>query len=197
LRSSLEPLERRTCVVDYDVSNALKPVSQELGWPRGATALAYTIAAVTIGVSGVLWGRLADRYGTRPIVVLGTLARPAALLLLSRLTSLPQFYAFYILLGAFGVAATNVPIIANVGLWITRRKGTALGILSAGGPLGQVCVAFLAGHVVLAFGWRTAYLVLAVVYAVVAVPLALMVRTPPLLAAAWSSAIGTAATPTT
>jgi hypothetical protein len=28
----------------------------------------------------------------------------------------------YILLGAFGVAAVNVPIIANVGLWLTRRR---------------------------------------------------------------------------
>ena len=164
----------------------LKPISQEFAWPRGATALAYTVAALTIGVSGVVWGRLADRYGTRPIVIVGALAQPTALLLLSRLTSLPQFYAFYILLGAFGFAAVNVPIIANVGLWFGRRKGTALGILSAGGPLGQVLVVFLAGHVIVAFGWRTAYLTLAVVYAVVAVPLAFMVRTPPLLAAARS-----------
>jgi len=159
----------------------LKPVSGELGWPRGATALAYTIATVTIGVAGLLWGRLADRYGTRPFVVLGALAQPTALVLLAGLTSLPQFYAFYILLGAFGVAAVNVPIIANVGLWFTRHKGMALGILSAGGPLGQVLVAFLAGHVIVAFGWRPAYLTLAVVYAVLAIPLAFLVRTPPLL----------------
>lgn len=164
----------------------LKPVSQEFGWPRGATALAYTIATVTIGVAGVLWGRLADRYGTRPFVVLGALAQPTALLLLSSLGSLPQFYAFYILLGALGVAAVNVPIIANVGLWFTRRKGTALGVLSAGGPMGQVLVVFLAGHVIVADGWRTAYLMLAVIYAVVSIPLALMVRTPPLLAAVRS-----------
>jgi MFS family permease len=160
----------------------LKPVSQEFGWPRGATALAYTIATATIGVAGVFWGRLADRYGTRPVVVLGALAQPIALALLSGLGSLPQFYGFYILLGAFGVAAVNVPIIANVGLWFTRRKGTALGILSAGGPLGQVLVAFLAGHVIVGFGWRAGYLTLAVLYAVLAIPLAFMVRTPPLLA---------------
>lgn len=164
----------------------LKPVSQEFGWPRGATALAYTIATATIGVAGVFWGRLADRYGTRPVVVLGALAQPIALALLSGLGSLPQFYGFYILLGAFGVAAVNVPIIANVGLWFTRRKGTALGILSAGGPLGQVLVAFLAGHVIVGFGWRAGYLTLAVLYAVLAIPLAFMVRTPPLLAG-WRS----------
>src|SRR6266545_7210907 len=52
----------------------LKPVSQEFGWPRGATALAYTIAALTIGVAGVGWGRLADRFGTRPIVLAGAAA---------------------------------------------------------------------------------------------------------------------------
>lgn len=159
----------------------LKPLSTEFGWPRGATALAYTVATVTIGVAGVFWGRIADRYGTRPVVVIGALAQPIALFLLAGLESLPRFYALYMLLGGIGFAAINVPIIANVGFWFTRRKGLALGILSSGGPLGQGLVSFMAGHIVVAFGWRTAYLTLAVVYAVVAVPLALMVRTPPLL----------------
>jgi MFS family permease len=159
----------------------LKPISAEFGWPRGATALAYTIATASIGIAGVVWGRLADRFGTRATALVGALAQPAALLLLSRLGSLPQFYAFYVLLAALGVAAVNVPVIANVGLWFTRRKGTALGILSAGGPLGQAFVAFVAGHIIVAFGWRTAYLALAVVYATLSIPLALMIRRPPLL----------------
>jgi MFS family permease len=159
----------------------LKPISQELGWPRGATALAYTIAAVTVGVAGVAWGRLADRFGTRPIVLVGAVAQPTAFVLLSGLSSLPQFYAFYIVLGALGIAAVNVPIIANVGLWFTRRKGTALGILSAGGPLGQVTVAFIAGQVVSMYGWRAAYLTLAVVFAAFSLPLVALLRQPPVL----------------
>jgi MFS family permease len=161
----------------------LKPISQEFGWPRGATALAYTSAAVTIGFAGVAWGRIADRYGTRLVVLVGAVMQPLTLLLLSGLGSLPAFYALYIVLGALGFAAVNVPIIANVGLWFSRRRGTALGILSAGGPLGQASLAFLAGHIIVAAGWRSAYLVLSVIYAVLAVPLALMVRTPPVLTA--------------
>src|SRR5512143_509996 len=62
----------------------LKPISQEFGWPRGATALAYTIAALTIGVAGVGWGRLADRVGTRPVVLVGAIVQPTAFWLLSR-----------------------------------------------------------------------------------------------------------------
>jgi MFS family permease len=156
----------------------LKPLSQEFGWPRGATALSYTAAAVVIGVAGVFWGRLADRYGTRPVVLVGAVAQPAALLLLSWLASLSQFYVLYMALGGFGFAAVNVPIIANVGLWFARRKGLALGILSSGGPLGQALVAFLAAHVVDAYGWRTGYLTLAILYALLAVPLALRTRGP-------------------
>ena len=76
-----------------------------------------------------------------------------------------------------------MPIIANVGLWFARRKGLALGILSSGGPLGQALVAFLAAHVIEAYGWRAAYTTLAILYAMLAVPLALLVRRPPLLAA--------------
>jgi MFS family permease len=177
----------------------LKPVSQHFGWPRGATAFAYTSAALTIGVAGVLWGRLADRYGARMIVIFGAIAQPTALTLLAGTASLSQFYAFYIVLAACGVAAVNVPVIANVGLWFTRRKGTALGILSAGGPLGQIIVAFVAGQVIVSYGWRAGYLTLAVVYAVVSIPLAFLIRTPPVLAkggAATTSAAGRPALPT-
>ncbi|MBM3218652.1 MAG: MFS transporter [Candidatus Rokubacteria bacterium] len=162
----------------------LKPISQEFGWPRGATALAYTIGAVTIGIAGVLWGRLADRYGTRPVVLVGAIAQPTALVLLAGISSLPQFYAAYVVLAALGVAAVNVPTIANVGLWFHRHQGTALGVLSAGGPLGQILVAFVAGHVIVSYGWRAAYLTLAVIYAVGSIPLAFMIRTPPVLAGA-------------
>lgn len=168
----------------------LKPLSEEFGWPRGATALSYTTAAVTIGLAGVFWGRLADRYGTRRVVLVGAVAQPTALLLLSSLGSLAQFYALYMALGGLGVAAVNVPIVANVGLWFVRRKGLALGILSAGGPLGQAMVAFLAAHVIDTYGWRAAYLTLAIVYALLAVPLAFLVRTPPLLATGAPAARG-------
>ena len=159
----------------------LKPISQEFGWPRGATALAYTIGAFTIGIAGVAWGRLADRYGTRAIVLIGAVVQPTALVLLAGTRSLSQFYTFYILLAALGVAAINVPTIANVGLWFHRHKGTALGVLSAGGPLGQIIVAFVAGHVIVAFGWRAAYLTMAVIYAAGCIPAAFMIRMPPVL----------------
>ena len=165
----------------------LKPLSREFGWPRGSTALAYTTAAITIGLAGVFWGRLADRYGTRPVVLVGAVAQPAVLLLLSWLGSLSHFYGLYMALGGLGFAAVNVPIIANVGLWFSRRKGLALGILSSGGPLGQALVAFLAAHVIETHGWRVAYLTLAIVYALLAVPLALLVRTPPLLGSGRTS----------
>lgn len=170
----------------------LKPISTEFGWARGTTALAYTAAALAIGLGGLMWGRLADRFGTRRIVLIGAVAQPAAFFLLSHVTSLPRFYLLYILLGGLGFAAINVPIIANVGLWFSRRKGLALGILSSGGPLGQALIASVAASVVIAFGWRTAYLTLGIVYAMISVPLALLVRTPPVLAGGLSGSTATA-----
>ena len=158
----------------------LKPVSVEFGWPRGATSFAYTVGTLAIGSGGIVWGRLADRHGTRPVVLLGTLMQPTVLFLLSALTSLPQFYLFYMLLGGVGFAAVNVPIIANVGLWFTRNKGLALGIVSAGGALGQGVVPLVAAHLISATGWRAAYLALSVGYLLVGPLLALMVRTPPI-----------------
>jgi len=157
----------------------LKPVSEEFAWPRGATSLAYTVGTLAIASAGIVWARLADRRGTRPVVLVGALAQPAALFLLSGIGSLPEFYLFYMLLGGVGFAAVNVPIIANVGLWFTRNKGLALGIVSAGGALGQGVVPFVAAYLISASGWRRAYLTLSVAYLLVGPLLALLVRTPP------------------
>jgi len=68
----------------------LKPLSAEFAWPRGAISLAYTIGTLAIASGGIVWARLADRRGTRPVVLVGALAQAAALFLLSGLGSLPR-----------------------------------------------------------------------------------------------------------
>jgi MFS family permease len=170
------------------ISTFLKPISADFGWPRGDTALAYMAGAVAMGLGGIGMGYLADRYATRPVVLVGVVCLGGALLLLGTQSSLWQFYLYYTLLGGFGAAALDAPLLANVGNWFDRNKGLALGVALAGRALGQGLVPFTAGLLIAHYGWRSAYAILGIVCVAVMLPLAVFIRNPPGLARAKEAA---------
>ena len=65
------------------ISVFLKPISLDFGWSRGATSLAYTVASLSSALFGVIWGIVADKYGTRWFGVIGAAAMTLCLYMLS------------------------------------------------------------------------------------------------------------------
>lgn len=161
------------------ISVFLKPLAAEFGWGRAETSLGYTAIALSSALFGVLWGYIADRFGTRWFGVIGALVMALSLFLLSGLNNLFQFYAFYFLFGAFGNAMVSTPLFANVGFWFRRNPGLALGVTASGGAIGQGIVPFLVGISINSYGWQTSYVLMAVVYLVIAMPIALLIRESP------------------
>jgi nitrate/nitrite transporter NarK len=128
---------------------------------------------------GILWGIFADKLGTRWFGVVGSLVMTVALLRLSSQSSLAVFYAFYFLFGAVGHAMVPSPLFANVGFWFTYNPGLALGITASGGAIGQGVVLYLAGLAITAYGWQTAYQLMALAFLVMTLPIACFVRESP------------------
>ena len=59
------------------VSVFLKPLAAEFGWGRGETAFGYTAIAFSAALFGVLWGVIADRFGTRWFGIVAAVAAEA------------------------------------------------------------------------------------------------------------------------
>ena len=76
------------------VSVFLKPLTAEFGWSRGSTALGYTAIAFSSALFGLLWGVIADRYGSRWFGVVAAVVMTVSLFMLSQQNSLVQFYLF-------------------------------------------------------------------------------------------------------
>src|SRR5262249_10881856 len=87
-------------------------------------------------------------------------------------------------LGLLGVGAVMAPLNSVASLWLARNPGLAIGVVSAGGALGQGLMPFMARQLVVAAGWRHAYATLGGVYLLGMVPLALWIRNAPRAAAA-------------
>ena len=161
------------------ISVFLKPVSLEFGWSRGQTSFAYTVASLSSAVFGVLWGQVADKYGTKWFGFVGAICMSLVLFALSSLDSIAQFYTFYFLFGAMGSALLFSPLYANVGFWFKENPGLALGLAASGGAIGQAFIPHLSGILIESSGWKLAYVNLAIIYIFISFPIAFFIKESP------------------
>jgi MFS family permease len=147
----------------------LAPLAAHFGG-RGRVALAYSLMQVSSAAIGLVVGRVVDRRGARPVQLVGACAMATGFLCMSQVDSLPALYAC--LMGPLALGATMVGLPANaaVARWFVRRRGTALGIATAGISFGGIVFAPLAQYLIDHVGWRTAYAVLGTLVIVLVVP---------------------------
>lgn len=165
--------------VAYSFGAFLLPMSEALGSGPGATAGVFSLTTMALFGLGALSGPAVDRFGPRPVVLVGALAMGLGLVLTARATALWQALLGHGLGVGLGVACSYVPLVAVVGGWFTRRRTLAVGIAVSGIGLGTLVVAPLAAGLIARHGWRDAYLVLAAVGTVSLAGCALLVRAAP------------------
>ena len=161
------------------ISVFLKPVSLEFGWTRGQTSFAYTVASFSSAAFGVMWGHVADKFGTRWFGFVGAICMSLTLFLLSGMDSVFQFYLLYFLFGAMGSALLFSPLYANVGFWFKENPGLALGLAASGGAIGQAFIPHISGILIESLGWKSAYMNLAFIYIAIALPISFLIKESP------------------
>ena len=164
--------------VATSVAVFLKPFEAEFGWLRADISFAYALLTAGAALGGLVSGRTMDAMNSRPIVVFGALVIAAGLIALSWQNDLATIQYIYLAIGVFGFACLYTPLIATVGLWFDRRRGLAMGIVTAGGTLGQALVPLILQPLIESFGWRDAYLMFGLGYLVLLVPAMLLVTKP-------------------
>jgi MFS family permease len=157
---------------------------EEFAWGRGPTALGYSLSWLGFVVWAPVAGWLYDRWGARTAVTIGGLVLGLALAGTGQVTSLPQYYLCFGLLGAAGIAGIIIPATTIVTRWFVGARGTAMGVLSTGGPASAVVFYPLNAWLIATLGWRCALVVFGCIVAVATVALALLYRDPPAAEAA-------------
>ncbi len=150
---------------------------EQIGGIPAAQAFAALLAAPIVG-----W--LLDRVAAQVVMSVGAVITAIGLLMMARAASLVGGIVGSFISGAGMTGCTILPSTMVISNWFGERRGTALGLTTAGMELGGMVIALAAGHLDLAYGWRFAYAVLALPLLVVVVPLFLVfVRARPLDAA--------------
>jgi MFS family permease len=158
---------------------ALPEVQAEFGGTRADASLAYTFTMVGFAVGGVLAGWLADRFRITLPLMAGAVALGLGFVVSGFTASLWQFALAQGLLVGIGTSVTFGPLIADVSLWFTKRRGIAVAICASGNYLAGTIWPPLVQHFMQTQGWRDTYIVIGVFCAVTMVPLALALRRRP------------------
>jgi len=136
---------------------------------------ALTIYFLITGAMSPVIGRIVDRYGAPRVMAIGAVVAGTGFMLLSTIESLWQFYLFYSITG-FGMSAAGmVSTTTVVSNWFEKRRGMAIGIMSAGLGAGGLVLSPIIGSVIIPdLGWRNAYVAIAILIWLL-IPLALFV----------------------
>jgi MFS family permease len=147
---------------------------KDLNWSRGDTALALSIFLVVNGLAGPFAGGMIDRFKPRLVMPLGALVTAGALIWMSRMTSLWEFYLAFGIFAAAGSSMLHiVPLSTLVSNWFMRYRGMAIGTVTAGQGVGQMAIPLLQ-YSIDRFGWRSTYLMIGVILFVIPTVLILL-----------------------
>uniref|UniRef100_A0A3Q3JAG5 Major facilitator superfamily (MFS) profile domain-containing protein n=1 Tax=Monopterus albus TaxID=43700 RepID=A0A3Q3JAG5_MONAL len=103
---------------------------------------------------------LVNRYGSRPVVLLGGLMVGAAMVLASYGTTIIHLYVCVGLIGGFGLAFNLQPALTIIGTYFQVRRPLANGLAMTGSPVILFILAPLNQFLFDSFGWRGSFLIL-------------------------------------
>lgn len=165
--------------VAYSFGAFFPQISDEFGVGASLTSLFFSLTTFAYFTLGSVTGRLADRFGPRPVLLVGTVAMFAGLWLTSLADDLWIAYATYGVGAGIGVACAYVPMVAVVGGWFERQRVAAMGVAVAGIGVGTLIGSPAADWLIDAYGWRNSYRILAVAAAALMALAALGARRAP------------------
>jgi MFS family permease len=171
----------------------LQPISDAMGWSRSGVSAAATIDFLCMGLAAFFWGALSDRFGTRIVVLAGTLLLGTGLVAASQATTLWQFQLSFGVLIGIAAGSFYAPMVAVASAWIEQHRSLAVALVSAGMGVAPLTVAPSASYLITTYDWRTAMLVIGIAAWALLIPASLLVRPAP--ASAAPAATGGASAP--
>ena len=164
----------------FSASVFLDPMLEELGWSRTIASGLYTAGSLTAAVLVMFVGRLLDKYGARVMMaVVGTLFG-IALVWMSTVNHPIQLYIGYAAIRTLGQGSMVLISTTMVAMWFVRMRGRATALTALGSAGGQISFPLLIHFFVDDFGWRLAWVALAIIVWVIVLPVAIfLIRRSP------------------
>lgn len=166
----------------YAWSVFVNPFIAQMGWSRTQTTLPFTVAIGMIFVGALIGGRIQDRIGPRPVVLVGGVVYSVGVMLASRVETPDQLWLLiltYGLTAGIGLGAGYIVPIAMLVKWFPDRRGLITGIAVAGFGAGALITAPVANRLIDPSDVAATFLPLGLAYLVVTLVGGSFFRNPP------------------
>jgi MFS family permease len=162
----------------WSVPVALPAIQTDFGVERAAASLPYTLTMLGFAFSGVLLGKLIDRFGILLPLIGGTLTMCVGYVAASLAPNILVYALVQGVLVGGGTAVFFGPMITDISHWFVRRRGVAVAIVASGNYLAGVFWPTPFQHFIQTYGWRPAHVGIAAICFVTILPLCLLLRRP-------------------
>ena len=153
---------------------------KDFGWNRATVTSGNLFGKILIGpIFGFAAGWIIDRFGPKKLMLFGISICGLAVIGLSRMNSLFEFYALYLLMALGYMCGGPLPNQVLTSRWFNKSRGKAMGIAYLGIGVGGMLVPQIAKWLTLQMHWRSSLVILGMLMIVVALPMALFVKENP------------------
>ncbi|GAA3999918.1 MFS transporter [Sphingomonas humi] len=163
----------------YSIGAFVDPLGREFGWTRTEVTAALLFSSGLGGLAAPFIGALIERFGARPLALIGLTGVGAAFLLASRNNgSLPLFYLCFAVVATLGGGSGPISWTKAIASHFDRHRGLALAMALAGTGIIAILAPPYVTWLIERFGWRTAFVGVALLPLALALPLAVLFFKP-------------------
>ena len=143
--------------LQYGWTLFVNPISEKYGWTRAAIQVAFTIFVLTETWLVPFEGYLVDKYGPRPVVLVGGILCGIGWVMNAYANSLTLLY-IAAAIGGIGAGAVYGTCVGNALKWFPDRRGLAAGLTAAGFGAGSALTIIPIQAIIKSSGYDTAFL---------------------------------------
>ncbi|KAK2866526.1 hypothetical protein Q7C36_002582 [Tachysurus vachellii] len=142
------------------VSVFFKELIREFGVGYSDTAWISSILLAMLYGSGPLCSILVNRFGCRPVMMVGGLFASLGMILASFANSIVQIYLSTGVITGLGLALNFQPSLIMLNRYFNEKRPLANGLAAAGSPVALCCLSPLGQILQYKYGWRGGFLIL-------------------------------------
>lgn len=139
----------------------IEPWESTFNTTRSVVTSISLVSYLVFAIFQPLMGKLIDKYGVKNIFLISLLIVALSVILTAFATELWQIMILYGLIGSVGFGGvSNVVGSVAITKWFSKKRGFALGIMSAGTAAGQLVLVPISLFLIQLIGWKYTLLVL-------------------------------------
>ncbi|KAK9965771.1 hypothetical protein ABG768_004843 [Culter alburnus] len=142
------------------VSVFFKELIREFGVGYSDTAWISSILLAMLYGSGPLCSILVNRFGCRPVMMVGGLFASLGMIMASFATSIIHIYLCIGVITGLGLALNFQPSLIMLNRYFSEKRPLANGLAAAGSPVALCCLSPLGQVLQYKYGWRGGFLIL-------------------------------------